>query len=141
MSIPATQGLLLYIALSFFMVRPLTRLGVRSHTFDRSLSMLIHVQIPVIRRGRLLIPWWKYLLLALADVSHKATAVLAVGRRSSVCHCRLIAGCSQVEGYYFVMKAYDYSTIASVQLLYCFAIPVCMVLSRLVMNNNFALNL
>lgn len=48
---------------------------------------------------RLRAPWWLYLLLAVADV----------------------------EGNYFLVKAYQYTTITSVQLLDCFTIPCVMV--------------
>eukprot|EP01138_Halocafeteria_seosinensis_P014144 gb/GECG01014442.1/.p1 GENE.gb/GECG01014442.1/~~gb/GECG01014442.1/.p1 ORF type:complete len:393 (+),score=26.49 gb/GECG01014442.1/:1-1179(+) len=48
------------------------------------------------------ISWWKYALLALCDV----------------------------EANYFVVKAYQYSTISSIMLIDCFTIPSVMVLSR-----------
>lgn len=52
------------------------------------------------------IPAWKYALLALADV----------------------------EGNFLVVSAYQYTSIASVMLLDCFAIPVVMLLSALFLN-------
>ncbi|CAJ1064868.1 solute carrier family 35 member F2-like [Xyrichtys novacula] len=53
--------------------------------------------------------WWKYLLLGLVDV----------------------------EANYAVVKAYQYTTLTSVQLLDCFVIPVLMILSRLVLKTRY----
>jgi Solute carrier family 35 len=50
-------------------------------------------------RYSLSVPWWHYALLALADV----------------------------EGNFFLVKSYEYTSITSVQLLDCFTIPVVMV--------------
>ncbi|XP_068441386.1 solute carrier family 35 member F2-like [Clinocottus analis] len=55
--------------------------------------------------------WWKYLLLALVDV----------------------------EANYAVVKAYQYTTITSVQLLDCFVIPVLMILSWWVLKTRYRL--
>lgn len=57
--------------------------------------------------GRLIVgqlhqlPWWRYALLALCDV----------------------------EANYFVVKAYEYTSITSVMLIDCFTIPCVMILS------------
>ncbi|XP_047247548.1 solute carrier family 35 member F2-like [Girardinichthys multiradiatus] len=55
--------------------------------------------------------WWKYLLLALVDV----------------------------EANYTVVKAYQYTTLTSVQLLDCFVIPVLMVLSWWILKTRYRL--
>ncbi|MED6240358.1 hypothetical protein ATANTOWER_019804, partial [Ataeniobius toweri] len=55
--------------------------------------------------------WWKYLLLALVDV----------------------------EANYTVVKAYQYTTLTSVQLLDCFVIPVLMVLSWWILKARYRL--
>lgn len=49
------------------------------------------------------VPWWKYMLLALADV----------------------------QGNFLVVCAYKYTSISSAMLLDCFTIPVVMLLSKL----------
>jgi solute carrier family 35 protein F1/2 len=59
---------------------------------------------------RLQVRWWKYFLLALADV----------------------------EGNFFLVLAYQYTTITSVQILDCFTIPAVMVLSVLVLRMTFS---
>ena len=51
--------------------------------------------------------WWKYFILALADV----------------------------EGNFLLVKAYQYTTITSVQLLDCFTIPCVMVLACIVISD------
>ena len=51
------------------------------------------------------VAWWKYFVLALCDV----------------------------EGNFLLVKAYEYTSITSVQLLDCFTIPVVMVLSRILL--------
>ncbi|XP_060903156.1 solute carrier family 35 member F2-like [Labrus mixtus] len=53
--------------------------------------------------------WWKYLLLGLVDV----------------------------EANYAVVKAYQYTTLTSVQLLDCFVVPVLMILSRLFLKTRY----
>ncbi|XP_039600143.1 solute carrier family 35 member F2-like isoform X1 [Polypterus senegalus] len=53
--------------------------------------------------------WWKYLLLGIADV----------------------------EANYMVVKAYQYTTLTSVQLLDCFVIPVLMALSWFILKTRF----
>ncbi|XP_055003762.1 solute carrier family 35 member F2-like, partial [Boleophthalmus pectinirostris] len=53
--------------------------------------------------------WWKYILLALVDV----------------------------EANYTVVKAYQYTTLTSVQLLDCFVVPVLMVLSWWILKTRF----
>uniref|UniRef100_UPI0037E85995 solute carrier family 35 member F2-like n=1 Tax=Semicossyphus pulcher TaxID=241346 RepID=UPI0037E85995 len=53
--------------------------------------------------------WWKYLLLGLVDV----------------------------EANYAVVKAYQYTTITSIQLLDCFVVPVLMILSRWVLKTRY----
>lgn len=55
------------------------------------------------------IEWWKYLFLAICDI----------------------------EGNYCLVRAYQYTTIASVQLLDCFTIPCVMALSLLFLNAHF----
>ncbi|XP_024121964.1 solute carrier family 35 member F2 [Oryzias melastigma] len=55
--------------------------------------------------------WWKYLLMGLADV----------------------------EANYAVVKAYQFTTLTSVQLLDCFVIPVLMLLSRLFLKTRYRL--
>ncbi|KAJ0021935.1 hypothetical protein NQD34_009425, partial [Periophthalmus magnuspinnatus] len=55
--------------------------------------------------------WWKYVLLALVDV----------------------------EANYTVVKAYQYTTLTSVQLLDCFVVPVLMVLSWWILKTRFKL--
>ncbi|KAK3097805.1 hypothetical protein FSP39_013368 [Pinctada imbricata] len=55
--------------------------------------------------------WWKYLLIALADV----------------------------EANYLVVKAYSYTTVTSVQLLDCFSIPVVLVLSVFILKVHYRL--
>uniref|UniRef100_A0A8C7X6N7 Solute carrier family 35 member F2 n=1 Tax=Oryzias sinensis TaxID=183150 RepID=A0A8C7X6N7_9TELE len=53
--------------------------------------------------------WWKYLLMGLADV----------------------------EANYAVVKAYQFTTLTSIQLLDCFVIPVLMLLSRLFLKTRY----
>ncbi|XP_074536105.1 solute carrier family 35 member F2-like [Halichoeres trimaculatus] len=53
--------------------------------------------------------WWKYLLLGLVDV----------------------------EANYVVVKAYQYTTLTSVQMLDCFVVPVLMILSRWVLKTRY----
>ncbi|XP_069747358.1 solute carrier family 35 member F2-like [Narcine bancroftii] len=53
--------------------------------------------------------WWKYLLLGIIDV----------------------------EANYMVVKAYQYTTLTSVQLLDCFVIPVVMLLSRFILHSRY----
>ncbi|XP_034557666.1 solute carrier family 35 member F2-like [Notolabrus celidotus] len=53
--------------------------------------------------------WWKYLLLGLVDV----------------------------EANYAVVKAYQYTTLTSVQMLDCFVVPVLMILSRWVLKTRY----
>ena len=55
------------------------------------------------------VSWWKYLLLAFCDV----------------------------EGNYLLVKAYQYTSITSVQLLDCFTIPVVMILSRILLRTTY----
>ncbi|XP_054459422.1 solute carrier family 35 member F2-like [Anoplopoma fimbria] len=55
--------------------------------------------------------WWKYLLLGLVDV----------------------------EANYAVVKAYQYTTLTSVQLLDCFVVPVLMILSWWVLKSRYSL--
>ncbi len=54
--------------------------------------------------------WWKYLILAVADV----------------------------EGNYLAVKAYQYTTITSIMLLDCFSIPCSMILSRLFLKAKYS---
>lgn len=63
------------------------------------------------RRGSLAVPWWRYALWALCDV----------------------------EGNYLVVSAYQLTSITSVSLLDCFAIPCAMVFSRLLLGSRHAL--
>ncbi|TSN39316.1 Solute carrier family 35 member F2 [Bagarius yarrelli] len=53
--------------------------------------------------------WWKYLLLGLADV----------------------------EANYAVVKAYQYTTLTSIQLLDCFILPVLLILSRIFLKTRY----
>ncbi|XP_017346341.1 solute carrier family 35 member F2 isoform X7 [Ictalurus punctatus] len=53
--------------------------------------------------------WWKYLLLGLADV----------------------------EANYAVVKAYQYTTLTSIQLLDCFILPVLLILSRVFLKTRY----
>ncbi|KAM3869013.1 solute carrier family 35 member F2-like [Diretmus argenteus] len=55
--------------------------------------------------------WWKYLLMGLTDV----------------------------EANYTVVKAYQYTTLTSIQLLDCFVIPVLMLLSRFLLKTRYRL--
>jgi solute carrier family 35 protein F1/2 len=55
------------------------------------------------------VAWWKYLLLAICDV----------------------------EGNFCLVKAYEYTSITSVQLLDCFTIPIVMLLSRALMRTKY----
>jgi len=55
------------------------------------------------------LPWWQYLLLALADV----------------------------EGNFFVVNAYQYTDIASATLLDCFTIPMVLVLSCFILKTRY----
>lgn len=57
----------------------------------------------------LAVAWWKYLFLAAADV----------------------------EGNFLLVKAYQYTTITSVQLLDCFTIPLVMLLGRVVLRARY----
>jgi solute carrier family 35 protein F1/2 len=78
-NIPTAQSTLNYLLLLVFLARRVQQRGTKP----------------------LLVPWWRYALLAAADV----------------------------EANFFIVKAYQYTTITSVMLLDCFTIPVVMLLS------------
>ncbi|XP_051882342.1 solute carrier family 35 member F2-like [Pristis pectinata] len=79
------------------------------------LLFLVYTGILAFRQGNealvqiLKTKWWKYLLLGLIDV----------------------------EANYMVVKAYQYTTLTSVQLLDCFVIPVVMLLSWLILHSRY----
>ncbi|RLN98337.1 hypothetical protein BBJ28_00010759 [Nothophytophthora sp. Chile5] len=111
--IPVTQSAGNYLLLCLYLVDPVMRYrrqqgyklevrvpGLGAYTLSlvanwttSTHKLLLHVLLQI--------PWWKYLLLALADV----------------------------EGNFLVVCAYKYTSISSVMLLDCFTIPVVMLLS------------
>ncbi|XP_025890836.1 solute carrier family 35 member F2 isoform X1 [Nothoprocta perdicaria] len=82
-----------------------------------SLLLLVYTTMLAFRTGNdsllqiLKQRWWKYLLLGLADV----------------------------EANYMIVKAYQYTTLTSVQLLDCFGIPVLMALSWFILRARYKL--
>ncbi|KTG06964.1 hypothetical protein cypCar_00039207 [Cyprinus carpio] len=80
-----------------------------------TLLLLTYTLVLAFRRGEnnivriLKTKWWKYLLMALTDV----------------------------EANYTVVKAYQYTTLTSIQLLDCFVIPVLMVLSWIFLKTRY----
>ncbi|XP_076017294.1 solute carrier family 35 member F2-like [Genypterus blacodes] len=85
--------------------------------FNYALLLLTYASILCSRKGDgnilhiLKTKWWKYLLMGLADV----------------------------EANYTVVKAYQYTTLTSVQLLDCFVIPVLMLLSWFLLKTRYRL--
>ncbi|XP_068571720.1 solute carrier family 35 member F2-like [Cebidichthys violaceus] len=85
--------------------------------FNYALLLLVYTTILSTRKGDrnilqiLKTKWWKYLVMALADV----------------------------EANYAVVKAYQFTTLTSIQLLDCFVIPVLMVLSWFFLKTRYRL--
>lgn len=82
-----------------------------------ALLLLVYTSVLCIRKGErnilhiLKTKWWKYLVMGLADV----------------------------EANYTVVKAYQFTTLTSIQLLDCFVIPVLMVLSWFFLKTRYKL--
>ncbi|XP_060942197.1 solute carrier family 35 member F2-like [Limanda limanda] len=82
-----------------------------------ALLLLVYTTILLTRKGErnivhiLKTKWWKYLVMGLADV----------------------------EANYAVVKAYQYTTLTSIQLLDCFVIPVLMLLSWFLLKTRYRL--
>eukprot|EP00931_Biecheleriopsis_adriatica_P008873 TRINITY_DN110009_c0_g1_i1.p1 TRINITY_DN110009_c0_g1~~TRINITY_DN110009_c0_g1_i1.p1 ORF type:complete len:362 (-),score=66.28 TRINITY_DN110009_c0_g1_i1:40-1083(-) len=88
--------------------------GVSLPTAQSSLNyvlLAVHLfwDAPRLRRHGLSFPWWRYALWALTDV----------------------------EANYLVVTAYRYTSVASVMLLDCFAIPCTMVFSRIALGASY----
>ncbi|KAM8899915.1 solute carrier family 35 member F2 [Spinachia spinachia] len=85
--------------------------------FNYALLLLVYTTILCTRKGDrnilqiLRTKWWKYLLMGVADV----------------------------EANYAVVKAYQFTTLTSIQLLDCFVIPVLMVLSWFLLKTRYRL--
>ncbi|KAL6098428.1 slc35f2 [Pungitius sinensis] len=85
--------------------------------FNYALLLLVYTTTLCTRKGDrnilqiLRTKWWKYLLMAVADV----------------------------EANYAVVKAYQFTTLTSIQLLDCFVIPVLMVLSWFLLKTRYRL--
>lgn len=104
---PTTQSLLNYVLLSLFTFRVARRSNAARTHEEKTGPTGNRSQWPLYR---LHVPWWQYLLLAIADV----------------------------EANYLLVLAYQYTTITSVQLLDCFTIPCVMILSRVILHVTYS---
>jgi solute carrier family 35 protein F1/2 len=138
-SLPTSQSMLNYAALSLFTIPLVTRYRRKKVEYERiisqqSFNQLIHqnsesqIETPLINLSA---------NQSLIDQSSNPTALTAPKLLSTRWYIYLILALLDVQGNALLVAAYDYTNITSVQLLDCFTVPIVMILSYFMLRVRF----
>jgi len=124
-SVPTLQSLVNYLLLTLYFI-PLYCTRARAKKRSEQISTESASNINDIQRS-----------VSSSSQPQSSSSYLLYPWHSTMLQYLLIAICD-VEGNFFVVTAYRYTTLTSVQLLDCFNIPIVMVLSRFLLHTRFS---